>query len=176
MSWKVLFLDDIFSELFREKLSAEHRALDDGWVSAVTDALTARGDGTSCAFEVVKSGDLHSWRELVEKEKPDVVLLDCFWPERPLAKNGHSGRHADVGLGVIPEMRHAFAGLPIVCCTLKPNEELMERAYRLGASFFLEKVPLAMPEVQRPLKYMLLYLVHRREQRWANGPMRVHTE
>lgn len=48
--------------------------------------------------------------------------------------------------------------LPIVCYTIKPGKGLMERAYSAGAAFFLEKVPLALPEVHSLLKYILIYL------------------
>ncbi|MDQ7784011.1 MAG: response regulator [Desulfomonilaceae bacterium] len=162
MSTKILFLDDIFSDQFRRKLSSEHLAFDDGWVSAVTKTLTNGSDDTGRAFQVIKSGDLVNWRALVEKEKPDVVLLDCFWPELALAKFGDTKREAEVGLSIIPEMRKTFPELPIICYTVKPNEDLIDRAYRLGASFFLEKVPLAMPEVQSPLKYVVIYLLRQR--------------
>ena len=164
MSTKILFLDDIFSDQFRRKLSSEHLAFDDGWVSAVTKTLTNGSDDTGRAFQVIKSGDLNNWQALMESEQPDVVLLDCFWPEQALAKFGDRKREAEVGLSVIPGMRKAFPDLPIICYTVKPSEELIDRAYSLGASFFLEKVPLPMPEVQSPLKYVLIYLLRQKEE------------
>ncbi len=163
MATKILFFDDIFSEQFRRKLSSEHLAFDDGWVSAVTKTLTNGSDDTGRAFQVIKSGDLDNWQVLMEQVAPDVVLLDCFWPEQALVKYGDRKREAEVGLSIIPDMRKAYPHLPIICYTVKPSEELIERAYGLGASFFLEKVPLPMPEVQSPLKYVLIYLLRQKE-------------
>ena len=86
MKAKILFFDDIFSDRFREKLSAEHLALDENWVAAVTKALTEPDDLTDITFELSNHGDIDAWKELIEKEKPDVLLLDLFWPEEAFVK------------------------------------------------------------------------------------------
>ena len=42
---------------------------------------------------------------------------------------------------------------------MHPERELMERAYAAGATIFLEKVAIAMQEIQGPLKYVIYYLL-----------------
>jgi hypothetical protein len=37
----------------------------------------------------------------------------------------------------------------------------MERSYAAGATFFLEKVPLAIAEAHSTLKYIMIYLMRR---------------
>lgn len=159
MKAKILFFDDIFSDLFREKLSPEHLALDESWVAAVTKALTEPDDLTDISFELSKHGDIDAWKELIEKEKPDVVLLDLFWPEQAFIKYKDRSRGSDISLDTLEKIRKAFPDLPVVCYTVKPDKELLEGSYGRGATIFMEKLPLALPEVQRPLKYVLIYLL-----------------
>ena len=159
MKAKILFFDDIFSDRFREKLSPEHLALDENWVAAVTKALTDPDDLTDITFEVSKHGDIDAWKEVIEKEKPDVLLLDLFWPEEALVKYKDRSRGADISLGALEKIRKAFPNLPVVCYTVKPDKELLDGSYDRGATIFMEKLPLALPEVQRPLKYVLIYLL-----------------
>ena len=159
MKAKILFFDDIFSDRFREKLSPEHLALDENWVAAVTKALTDSDDLTDITFELSKHGDIDAWKEIIEKEKPDVLLLDLFWPEEAFVKYKDRSRGSDISLDALEKIRKAFPGLLIVCYTVKPDKELLERSYARGATIFMEKVPLALPEVQRPLRYVLIYLL-----------------
>lgn len=159
MKAKILFLDDIFSDLFRKQLSQEHLALDESWVSSVTYALGEKYDNTGITFELIKAGNIDDWASLIRTEKPDVLLLDLFWPEEALQKYGDRARGSDISLEIIPQIRKFFSDLPIVCYTVKPDRELLEEAYHAGATFFLEKVPLALPEAQTPLKYILIWLL-----------------
>jgi len=161
MKARILFFDDIFSDLFRERLSPEHLALDDNWVSAVSEALAGKNDDSDVVFEVIKNGNIHAWRELIEKEKPDLLLLDLFWPQEAFVKFKDRNRGSDISMGILPDIRKAFPDLPIICYTIRPGKGLMERAYSAGATFFLEKVPLALPEVHSPLKYILIYLLRK---------------
>ena len=82
MKAKILFFDDIFSDLFRAHHDKEQLVWDDNWVAALerefTDPKRNIGGPT---FELIKSGDIRSWRELIEKERPNILLVDLFWPE-----------------------------------------------------------------------------------------------
>ena len=159
MKAKILFFDDIFSDRFREKLSPEHLALDENWVAAVTKALTEPDDITDMTFELSKHGDIEAWKEIIEKEKPNVILLDLFWPEEAFVKYKDRSRGSDISLEALESIRKAFPDLPVVCYTVKPDKALLDGTYARGATIFMEKLPLALPEVQRPLKYVLLYLL-----------------
>ncbi len=159
MKAKILFFDDIFSDRFRKQLSPEHLALDENWATAVTGALTEPDDLADITFELTRSGDIDAWKEVIEKEKPDVVLLDLFWPEEAFAKYQDRARGSDISLDALQQIRKAYPDLPIVCYTVKPDKELLQGSYARGATIFMEKLPLALPEVQRPLKYVLIYLL-----------------
>jgi CheY-like chemotaxis protein len=159
MKAKILFLDDIFSDRFRKQLSPEHLALDENWVSALSSALTERNDLTDITFELVKCGDIDACQKVIEKERPNVVLLDLFWPEEAFAKYKDRNRGSEISLEALSKIRKAFPDLPVICYTVKPGKELLEAAYSRGATFFLEKLPLALPEVQSPLQYVLIYLL-----------------
>lgn len=159
MKAKVLFLDDIFSDLFRKQLSPEHLALDDSWVDALTDALTGKRDNTGVEFELIKNGKIDAWYDLIKEEKPDILLLDLYWPEEAFLKYKNRARGSDVSLEIIPKIRESFPDLPIVCYTVKPDKGMLEKAYRAGATFFLEKVALILPEAHSTLKYIFIYLL-----------------
>lgn len=163
MKRKVLFFDDIFSELFREQLSSEHLAFDDNWVAAVCKALDDQSDEIGTSFEVVKHGDIDTWRECIEKEHPDILLLDCYWPEEAFVKYKDRSRGSDISLDILRMIREAFHDLLVVCYTVRPDKDLMEKAYDAGATFFLEKTPFAIPEVQSHLRYIMIYLLRQRE-------------
>ena len=156
---KILFFDDIFSETFRSKMPRDVTIWDDNWVSAVEKALIDGGSVVGTTFEIVKSGNIAGWRKELERERPDIVLLDLFWTEEAIAKYGDSRRGCDISLSVIPEMAKAYPDLPIICYTVKPERDLLEKAYRAGATFFLEKVALASAEVQSSLVYVFAYFL-----------------
>lgn len=158
MKIKVLFLDDIFSDVFRKTLETEQLVFDDTWVESLEKELsTAKTIGVS--FEIVKSGDIDGWQTLIEQEKPDLVLLDLFWHEQAKKKYGDVRRAVDISLDALKGIRKAYAKLPIIQYTLKPDKDIMERSYAAGATFFLEKVPLAIAEAHSTLKYIMIYLM-----------------
>ncbi|PIP05818.1 MAG: hypothetical protein CO012_00660 [Syntrophobacterales bacterium CG_4_8_14_3_um_filter_49_14] len=156
---KILFFDDIFSDLFRKKFPSDQLVWDDNWMTAVEEAFLETDNNTGVAFEIVKSGEIDSWQKILEKEKPDVLLLDLFWPEEAVAKYGDRMRAADISLEVLPQIRKAYPKLPIICHTVKPDKDLMEKVYDAGATFFLEKISISMSEVQRPLMYIVIHLL-----------------
>ncbi|MBL0715382.1 MAG: response regulator [Desulfosarcina sp.] len=159
MKAKVLFFDDIFSDLFRNELPPDQLVWDDNWIVAVEQGLAESDERSGYVFDLVKTGEINSWRRLIEEEKPDIVLLDLFWPAEASVKFKDRNRGSDIALEVTAGIHDAFPTLPVACYTLKPDKDLMEKAYRDGATIFLEKVALALPEVQSPLKYILIYLM-----------------
>ncbi|BBO67982.1 hypothetical protein DSCA_19120 [Desulfosarcina alkanivorans] len=159
MKAKVLFFDDIFSKRFRDELPPDQLVWDDNWVSAVEKGLSESDGRSGFVFELVKTGDISKWQEYIEREKPDIVLVDLFWPAEAAVQFNDRNRGADIALSAIAGIRGQYPDLPIACYTLKPDEALLEKAYKDGATIFLEKVALALPEVQSPLKYILIYLL-----------------
>jgi CheY-like chemotaxis protein len=159
MTIKVLLLDDIFSSLFRNKFSTNQLVWNDNWVASIEDAFIASEKSTGISFELIKSGKIESWQEIIENEKPDILILDISWPEQAMEKYGDRLRAAEISLNILPEIRTAYPSLPVICHTAKPEKELIERAYKAGATFFVEKVGMSMPEVQVSLVYIIIYLL-----------------
>lgn len=157
MKIKVLFFDDIFSEMFRKTHDSEQLAFDDAWVASIEKELT-NSKITGVDFEIVKSGDIDQWSTLIDREKPDLVLLDLYWYEQA-KETGGAKSAVDIGLDALKEIRKAFPDLPVIQYTVKPDKETMDRSYAAGATFFLEKVPLAIAEVHSALKYLMIYLM-----------------
>jgi DNA-binding NarL/FixJ family response regulator len=162
MNAKILFLDDIFSPLFRKQFPADQLIWDDNWISSVEQGLADSETKIGVNLEFIKSGDIDSCPELIKKEKPDLVLLDLFWPEDAQRKFGDRSRATDISIDTIKRIRESFPVLPVICYTVQPDRELMEAAYAAGATIFLEKVVMAMPEIQSPLKYILFYLLRQK--------------
>ena len=161
MKVKVLLLDDIFSDLFRNKFSNSQLVWDDNWVASIEDAFYASEKSTGISFELIKSGNIEAWQEIIEKEKPDILILDVSWPEQALEKYGDRLRGPDISLNILTEIRTAYPVLPVICHTAKPDKEMIEKAYNAGATFFVEKVGMSMPEVQVSLVYIIIYLLRK---------------
>lgn len=161
MKIKVLFFDDIFSEMFRETHDSEQLAFDDAWVASIEKELT-NPKIAGVDFEIVKSGDIDQWQTLIDREKPDMVLLDLYWYEQA-KKTGGAQSAVDIGLDALKDLRKAFPDLPVIQYTVKPDKEIMDRSYAAGATFFLEKVPLAIAEVHSALKYLMIYLMRTKQ-------------
>ena len=159
MKAKVLVFDDIFSDLFRNKFPADQLVWDDNWVSSLEEAFEMAESNTGVSFEIVKCGEIDSWNEVINKEKPDIILLDLWWPEQAVEKYGDRLRATDISMEAPSEMRKAFPSLPVICHTAKPDKELMEKAYEKGATFFIEKVSMSLAEVQVPYVYIIINLL-----------------
>ncbi len=164
MKVKVLFFDDIFSDLFREKHEKEELAWDDNWIDSIFKALDESTQRIGVSFELIKSGEIDAWEALIKKEDPDIILLDLFWVEQAQQKYNDRNRAMDISMDVMQQIRKALPALPVVCYTIKPDHKLMERAYNAGATFFLEKVPIAIPEVHSSLKYIFIYLIRQMQK------------
>ena len=163
MKAKVLFFDDIFSDLFRKQHDSEQLVWEDNWISSIEEGLLNPKEDVGITFALVRNGDIESWRKIVTNENPDIMLLDLFWPEQAKLKYGDVRRGMDISLEIIPKIRKAFPSLPVVCYTMKPDQNMLEKAYCAGATLFLEKVPLAVPEVHSSLKYIFIYLLQQRQ-------------
>jgi DNA-binding NarL/FixJ family response regulator len=161
MKIKVLFLDDIFSDVFRKTLETEQLVFDDTWVESLEKELSS-AKNMGVHFEIIKSGDIEGWQALIAQEKPDMVLLDLFWHEQAKKKYGDVRKAVDISLDALKDIRKSNANLPIIQYTLKPDKDIMERSYAAGATFFLEKVPLAIAEAHSTLKYIMIYLMRKK--------------
>ena len=104
-------------------------------------------------------------QEALKKYKdhiPDIVLLDLYWYEEAKKTYGDVRKAVDISLDALKGMRKDYPDLPVIQYTVKPDKETMESAYEAGATFFLEKVPMAIAEVQSALKYIMIYLMRNR--------------
>jgi DNA-binding NarL/FixJ family response regulator len=155
---KILFLDDIFSDTFRKTLDPEQLVFDDTWVASIEKELT-NTKIIGVDFQIIKSGDIDGWKTLLKKEKPDVVLLDLYWHEQAKKKYGDARKAVDISLDALKKIRKVYPDLPVIQYTVKPDKEIMDQSYAAGATFFLEKVPLAIAEVHSALKYIMIYLM-----------------
>ncbi|BBO80995.1 hypothetical protein DSCO28_15610 [Desulfosarcina ovata subsp. sediminis] len=159
MKINVLFLDDLFSDTFRETISKEQLVWDDNWAAALENAFEDQRGSEEYTFDVVKSGDIDGWQSLVETNRPDIVLMDLYWPVHAVHKYQDERRGCDISLDTIKQIRETFPALPVICYTFKPQSKIIDAAYNAGASFFLEKVALALPEVHNSLKYICIHLL-----------------
>jgi DNA-binding NarL/FixJ family response regulator len=155
---KILFLDDIFSDTFRKTLDPEQLVFDDTWVASIEKELT-NTKIIGVDFQIIKSGDIDGWKTLLKKEKPDLVLLDLYWHEQAKKKYGDARKAVDISLDALKKIRKVYPDLPVIQYTVKPDKEIMDQSYAAGATFFLEKVPLAIAEVHSALKYIMIYLM-----------------
>ena len=162
MKKKILFLDDIFSEAFRETLDSQALMWDDNWVKSVEEAFAESKEIVGVEFKLLMSGDIESSLAVIEDKKPDALLLDMFWSEQAKMLLGDSNKGEEVGLGALRKIRDANPELPIIVYTMKPNAALMTKAYEAGATFFSAKNSIALPDVQISIIYMLHYLLFRR--------------
>lgn len=160
MKIKVLFLDDIFSDIFRKTHDIEQLAFDDAWVDSIEQELT-NSKIRGIDFEIVRSGDIDQWATLISRETPDVVLLDMYWYEQAKQK-GNNYTATEISLEALRAMRKKYPSLPIIQYTVKPDQDTLNQSYAAGATVFFEKVPLAIPEVHSGLKYLMIYLMQQK--------------
>jgi DNA-binding NarL/FixJ family response regulator len=85
--------------------------------------------------------------------------LDLYWYEQAKKTYGDVRKAVDVSIDALKGIRKAYPDLPVIQYTVKPDKEIMDLAYAAGATFFLEKVPLAIAEVHSALKYIMIYLM-----------------
>lgn len=159
MKVKILYFDDIFSNLFRKEHKETDLVWDDNWVNSLENALTDANDRLGVTFSLVKSGEIESWKRIVEEERPDVILMDYYWPEQAWKKYGDRERGGEISMDALREIRQSFPDLPVISYTIKPDSKVLDTAYGNGVTFFLKKVSMAVPEVHDALKYIIIYLL-----------------
>jgi DNA-binding NarL/FixJ family response regulator len=159
MKVKILFLDDIFSTLFRIAHSEDELVWDDNWVDSIEKALTDQNDRLDVNFTLVKSGEIENWKNLLDKEKPDIILMDLYWPEQARKKYGDHKKGTKISLDTLREMRKMYPDLPIIFYTILPDRKTLNECYENGATFFMEKISMAIPEVHNTLKYIIIYFM-----------------
>jgi DNA-binding NarL/FixJ family response regulator len=108
---------------------------DHALVRAGIRALLERMDGVRVVGE---AGDGLQALALIEKERPDVVLLDLNMPNLS-------------GLEVLKETTQKFAGVRVIVLTVNETEEYAVHALRSGAAGFLPKSA-ASAELERAIK------------------------
>ncbi|BBO86882.1 response regulator [Desulfosarcina ovata] len=159
MDVKILFFDDIFSELFRKVHDENELVWDDNWVASLEKALVDPNNRLGVTFTLIKTGEIEAWKKIVEKEQPDIVIMDYYWPEHALKKYGDRKKGGEISLETLSQMRKAFPNLPMISYTIKPDQQTMEAAYNNGVTLFMEKVAMAVPEVHNTLKYIIIYMM-----------------
>lgn len=75
---------------------------------------------------MAEAGDGDGTLEAIERERPDVVLLDLNLPDRS-------------GLEVLREIRRRFFDLPVVILTMSDEPDVVDEALRAGANGYLVK-------------------------------------
>jgi DNA-binding NarL/FixJ family response regulator len=110
----------------------------------------------------VKSGDIENWKELLDKEKPDIILMDLYWPEQARKKYGDHKKGTKISLETLREIRKTYPVLPIIFYTILPDRKTLDTCYENGASFFMEKISMSIPEVHSALKYIILYFLRKK--------------
>lgn len=88
-------------------------------------------------FEVYVAVDGERGLALIERERPDVVLLDLRMPRLD-------------GLAVLREIRRLHATLPVFVMSADVSPESAEKALRAGADDFVAK-PIDLDELERSL-------------------------
>jgi len=162
MDAKILFFDDIFSTELRKTLSPEELVWDDRWVSSVEKALAGGKDAVGVHFNLVKSGEINDLNKKIDEESPDIALVDVCWPEHARAKHNLSPdcwSEVKIGTDIVRKIKTCHPELPIVVLSAKPNKDIVNTAYRAGASFFIEKVTTALSDVQSSLTYVFFNLL-----------------
>ena len=64
---------------------------------------------TEEGYEVITTGDGSELLELIEREKPDLIVMDSIL-------DGHEG------VGLLQEIRSDFQSLPVIMCTAWPPD------------------------------------------------------
>jgi len=101
--------------------------------------LAAQLQATAIAqgMQAICATDLHQAREMIARDRPDVILLDLSFPDT-----------AESGLELLAELIERDASLPVIVFTAQ--EKLRDRIQvaRLGAKCFLQK-PIAPAQVMQ---------------------------
>ncbi|HHT85545.1 MAG TPA: response regulator transcription factor [Firmicutes bacterium] len=92
----------------------------------------------SLGYEVVMCYEGGPVLEVIEKEKPDMVLLDIMLPGKD-------------GLTVLKEVRERFPGLPVIMLTARSEDIDIVVGLEMGADDYVSK-PFSMRELEARIK------------------------
>lgn len=92
-------------------------------------------------FDVIFAEDGEEALEKIRKEKPDLILLDIMMPKKD-------------GLAVLEEIKKdlSIPNVPVVMLTVLADEAVRNKAFELGAKYYLvksETVPLEVVKLIR---------------------------
>ncbi|MTH55689.1 response regulator [Bacillus mangrovi] len=110
-------------------------AEDDFRVAQIHEQFLEKAGGFTLAG---KSANGRETMELLEKEKPDLLLLDVYLPD-------------GMGTELLPEIRRAFPGTDIIMITAAADKPLIHKALSYGAIHFLIK-PITLEKFKEALQ------------------------
>lgn len=95
----------------------------------------------SWGFEVISSEGGKEALEIIEKRKPDIIILDYIMPEMD-------------GVAVLRQIRSRNKDIPVIMFTAHPDINVIKGTDELGVSAFIPKFS-AYTDVQNTLKAAL---------------------
>ena len=96
-------------------------------------------------FRIEPVGSLKEGFDRIQRERPDVVLLDLALPDSN-------------GLETLTDMQRSFPDLPVVVLTSSTGSDDVRRAYELGANSYLKK-PATFESLQELVRTLDLYWI-----------------
>ncbi len=95
-------------------------------------------------FEVISASDGVAGLEILEKEKPDIILLDIIMPKKD-------------GFSVLKTIRSnsAFEKIPIILLTNLGQRENIEKGFELGATSYIIKAHFTPSEIVKKVRDVL---------------------
>jgi CheY-like chemotaxis protein len=98
--------------------------------SAIERRLATRLIESSNGLTVLTAADGHQALEIIERERPAVVLTDLQMPQLD-------------GLALVKEVRRAYPDIPVILMTAFGSEEIAMEALQAGAASYVPKRALA---------------------------------
>jgi len=98
----------------------------------------------SSNFEVISAGDGMEGLKILEKKKPDIILLDIIMPKMD-------------GFSVLKTIKNnpAIAKIPVVLLTNLGQREDIEKGFKLGATSYIIKAHFTPSEIVRKIRDIL---------------------
>lgn len=99
----------------------------------------------------IHTGSLYTYLELIERNKPSLILLDCS---------------ADIrqGITVLTDIKSRYSRIPVIFITERASEDVAVEAFRCGARDFIRK-PIDMDELCDGIERLLSIAKSSREKR-----------
>ena len=98
----------------------------------------------SSDFEVVSANDGATGLKILEKEKPDIILLDIIMPKKD-------------GFSVLKEIKGnpALEKIPVILLTNLGQRENIEKGFELGATSYIIKAHFTPSEIVKKVREVL---------------------